>query len=447
MRCLILATLSVSLAPGYTFRTAAPGAPFHRTDAANIQFLVNQSTAAGMTNADGKVVITADSNPAAALQAAAATWSNLAAATVNFLPFQSTSAVNDPSDQQDVIVFVDTPENRSIVGQALAVTVVSYFTDGTIVDTDIVFNPTLTFSTTLAANTYDLQTVATHELGHSLGANHSGLLAATMFQGTAPQTNSQSALTPDDLALVSDAYPSPAAASMYGVLSGAVTLTTGDPVLGALLVASDPVSGVTVGGFSSLIDGTYSFKVPLGSYLVYAEPLTGPVFPANLYLAPDQAVSTSFQTGFFGGLASPQLVDVTSGKGSANISVTPGVAPFSIQLAGTGTVGGSGDFDIQGGVTILTAGRSVDLILAGSGLDVPGAQYDVRLLGPGFTVHPGSVHFDARTNIQGSRALRLTVDVAPRSSPLVAGIVLANNGVAVSFSGSLLVIPAVGNSK
>lgn len=442
IRPVVLACLSVSLLPGYTFRLASPGVPLHRTDAGAIQFLVNQSIAAGVTNADGAVMITADSDPAAAFQSAAAAWNNVSTAAVNFLPFQSTAAVNDPSDNQNVIVFDDTPDNRSIVGQALAVTVTAYYDDGRIADSDIVFNPTLKFSTTLAPNTYDLQSVATHEFGHSLGANHSGLLDATMFQGTALQSNSQSALTPDDLAMVSDAYPSPSATATYGVLSGAVTLTTGDPVLGALLVAVDPAAGVTIGGFSSLTDGTFSFKVPLGSYLVYAEPLNGPVFPANLYLTPDQTVTTPFQTGFYGGLSAPQLVDVTSGYGTANLQVSPGAAPFSIQEAGTGSVRGSGDYALQGGVTLLTAGKSVDLLLIGSGLDSPGAQYDVRLLGPGLTIRPGSIHFDANTNFGGSRALRMTVDVAPRPNPMTAGIVVASKGVAVAFSGSLLALPA-----
>ena len=94
-----------------------------------------------MTNADGNVEITADSDPMTALQSAASSWSNLPTSTVSFLPLQTSSLANDPSDGKYVIVFLDTPENRSAVGSALAITVISYYDNGNIADADILFNP------------------------------------------------------------------------------------------------------------------------------------------------------------------------------------------------------------------------------------------------------------------------------------------------------------------
>ncbi len=444
MRLLLAVCLSVSVLPAYTLWTTPTGIPLHRTDAASVQYLVNQSTAAGMTNADGNLVITPDSDPMTALQAAATTWSSVPTAAVSFLPLQTTSAVNDRTDNRHVIVFLDTPDNRSVVGSALAVTVASFYSDGSIVDADIIFNPTVTFSTTLAPNTYDLQSVATHEMGHALGANHSGLLSATMFYGMQAQIDSASALSADDVAFVTSAYPGPGSADSYGVISGTVSLTTGQPVLGAFLVAADPVTGITVGGFSSLADGTYSFQVPRGSYLLYAEPLNGEVLPQNLYLTSVQIgqVNTSFQTTFAGGIASPQLVDVTAGQGSVNIAVADGAAPFTLQASGTGSVLGSGDFTISGGPTLLTSGQSVDLLLYGPGLDSLGAQYEVRLLGPGLTIRQNSVHVDTNTSVNGSRLLRMTVDVAPQTSPSVASVIVVKNSVAAALSGGLLILPS-----
>jgi hypothetical protein len=444
MRLLQAFCLSVSVLHAYTPWTTSNGVPLHRADAASIQYLVNQSTAAGLKNADGAVVITADSDPMKALQAAATAWSSIPTAAVSFLPLQTTSAVNDQSDSRHVIVFLDTPETRSVAGSALAVTVASFFSDGSIADADIVFNPTVTFSTNLAPNTYDLQSVATHEMGHALGANHSGVLSATMFYGLQEQVSSPSALSADDAAFVTNAYPGAGSADSYGVISGMVSLMSGPPVLGAFLVAADPVTGITVGGFSSLTDGTYSFKVPRGSYLLYAEPLNGEVSPQNLYLTSIQLgqVNTSFQTTFAGGLASPQLVDVTGGQSNVNITVPDGAAPFSLLASGTGSVLGSGDFEISGGPTLVTAGKSVDLLLYGPGLDSLGAEYEVRLLGPGVTVRQNSVHLDTKTSVNGSRLLRMTVDVAPRSSLGVASVVVVKNSVAAALSGGLLILPA-----
>lgn len=438
MRVFLFVCLSTVVLHAYTPWTPGTQNPLHRTDAAGIQYLVNQSTAAGMTNADGNAIITADSDPLKALRAAAATWSSVPTAAVNFLPLQTTSAVNDGTDRQHVMVFVDTPENRSVVGSALAVTVATFFSDGRIVDADIVFNPTIAFSTNLAPNTFDLQSVATHEMGHALGANHSGVLSASMFYGTAEQSNSQSLLSADDAAFLTSAYPGSGSAEQYGVISGTVARTSGDPVFGAFLVATDPSTGVTVGGFSSLTDGTYSFQVPRGSYLLYAEPLNGEVVPANLYLTSIQKglVNTSFQT------TTPQLVDVSTGQASVNIVVADGAASFTLQASGTGSLLGSGDFQISAGPTVVIAGQAVDLLLYGPGLDSPGAQYDVRLLGPGLTIRENSVHIDTHTSVGGSHLLRMTIDVAPQLTPFAASVFVMKNSEAAALSGGLLIMPA-----
>jgi hypothetical protein len=276
IRLLLLTCLLAGATSAYSPQITSKGSVIRRTDAANVRFLVNQSVAAGALNADGAAMITADSDPLAALQAAADAWSNVSTSAVKFAPLEITSAINNPSDGRNVIVFLDTPENRSVVGSALAVTSTLFYTDGSIFESDIIFNPTAVFSTNLAPKTFDLQSVATHELGHALGANHSGLLAATMFPATAVQMNVQARLSADERAFVTDSYPAPSAADAYGTISGKVSLTTGEPVQGALLMAIDPETGISVGGFSSVSDGTYSFKVPRGSYLLYAEPAGWP---------------------------------------------------------------------------------------------------------------------------------------------------------------------------
>jgi hypothetical protein len=440
MRTLLITCLLASAAGAYTPEATSTGVPLRRTDVTGVKFLINQGVAAGILNADGAVMITADSDPVAALQAAAATWSNVPNSLVKFAPLDTTTAVNNPSDNQNVIVFLDTLENRSVVGSALAVTNVIFFTDGRIVESDIIFNPQATFSTNLAPKTYDLQSVATHEMGHALGGSHSGILAATMFQATVDESNSQIRLSADDAAFASDAYAAPSAADALATLSGKITLTTGEFVPGALLVAADPSTGVTVGGLSSVTDGTYSMKVPRGSYLLYAEPADGPVYPANLYL-PDSAVNALFQTAFFGGNAAPQLIDLTSGKAAADIAVAGGPAPFDVYYLGTGIAAGSGDATFLSGVSLLTAGKAVDLILSGPGLDAPVTQDEVQLLGPGLVIRPGSIRIDSKININGTRPIRLTVDVAPRTDPMIASVVVIKNSVVVAFSGSLLVTP------
>jgi hypothetical protein len=416
---LLLACVSVSAAMAYSPVRTANGNPLRRTDAEAIRFFVNT---------DG-----APAGSIAALQAAADAWSSIPTSAVKFLPLESTSGVADPADRRNTIVFADTPENRSVVGSALAVTALIYFENGDLVDTDIIFSPSIAFSTDLATKTYDLQSVATHELGHALGANHSGLLAATMFQGTAPQNKTQTRLSADDMAFATDYYPSPAAADAYRVISGKVSTADGTPVRNALLVAADPATGVTVGGISSLADGGYSLKAPRGRYLVYAEPLDAPVAPEDLYLSKDQ-VDRAFLTAF-----SSELVDTKEGPGAADISVGSGAASFDLQIVGTGRVAGSGDVFLRSGGATLTAGQPVDLVLSGPGLESDGAVYELRVLGSGIRVRADSIRIDSRIRINDAHPLRATIDVALEAGP-IASVVVVKDSVAVALSGSLVVV-------
>jgi hypothetical protein len=63
------------------------------------------------------------------------------------------------------------------------------------------------------------------------------------------------------------------------------------------------------------------------------------------------------------------------------------------------------------------------------------------LLGPGLTVRQNSVHIDTNTSVNGSRLLRMTVDVAPRTSASVASVIVVKNSVAAALSGGLLIVP------
>jgi len=416
---LLFAYVLASAALAYSPVRTSTGNLLRRTDADAIQFYVNTEGAP------------ADSM--AALQSAAEAWSKIPTSVVKFLPLESTAGVADPFDRRNTIGFVDTPEYRSVVGSALAVTAMVYFANGDLSDTDILFNPSIAFSTDLTAKTFDLQSVATHEMGHALGANHSGLLAATMFQATAQQSKLQTKLSADDMAFATDYYPSPSAADAYSVISGKVAAADGAPIRNALLVAADPVSGVTVGGVSSSADGSYSFKAPRGRYLIYAEPLDAPVTPEDLYLSKDQ-VDRAFLTSF-----SSELVDTKEGTGAVDLSVGAGAASFDLQIVGTGRAAGSGDVVLRAGATTLTAGESIDLVLSGPGLESEGAVYQVRVLGSGITVRPDSIRLDRRVRINGAHPLRATIDVTLEAGP-VASVVVVKDSVAVALSGSLVVV-------
>lgn len=192
---------------------------------------------------------------------------------------------------------------------------------GEILDADIYFNPSdssTTFATpsTLAAApaAYDLESLLTHELGHSLGFSHSAVWSAMMFPfAPAPGTfsGSRPSLAQPDAPLGEDdrtglrvLYPDPSDTLRVGSIEGRIvnanplslpaTPAGVTGVFGSHVVAVDAHSGSvvagTVGGWScnspgpAQFDGTYMIgRLPTGhNYQVYAEPLNGAVDPSQI---------------------------------------------------------------------------------------------------------------------------------------------------------------------
>jgi hypothetical protein len=194
---------------------------------------------------------------------------------------------------------------------------------GEILDADILVLPgtaSVTFATPAALpsnpNAYDLESILTHELGHSFGFNHSGVWSAMMFpyappqgQFTAPRPTSQNPdapLSDDDRSGLRALYPDPSDAVHIGAISGhvlpanplALPLSpygvTG--IFPAQVVAFDSATGTVaaavLAGWScndpgpAQFDGSYSLQhLRVGtsqSYEVYAEPLDGPVDLGNV---------------------------------------------------------------------------------------------------------------------------------------------------------------------
>jgi uncharacterized protein (TIGR03437 family) len=452
----LLAGLSALPASAYIRNSTAQGAPLVRRDNSAIQVLVHSSFAVGQTNAQGAAPITATSNPMQAVAAAGGQWSHVTSAAVTFAAPAPTTITNNPSDGNFVVTIQDTPENRSIVGQALAVTLFQYTADGSILDSDVIFNPNVTvngqfapFSTDQASGTFDLQSVLVHELGHALGANHSPVISATMFQF---QPSCDTAylmaecllhryLAADDVAFVTDAYPAPNAGSLTGSLSGTVALSTGAPVLGALVVAVDTTQGIAVSGLASTQDGTYHLNhIPPGSYQVYAQPANGPLTPANLGGIPNiDSANTSFRLTFAGGNQSPSTVAVAAGgSGQANISVDPTQTGMQVALLGTGSAGGQ-DWTLNNAAKVAFAGP-IDLLLWGPGLNSSITASQIRLLGPGITLRPSTLHLDPSSPINGYVPLRFTVDVQARSTMAAVSVVVVKGTDAAAYSGGLVLL-------
>ena len=223
-----------------------------------------------------------------AVARAFATWSAVPSASIAFQFVGFTSAEPFDDDGISTIGFQSHPDMERVLG---ATTFVVDEVSGELVESDIFFNSTFAWS--VADNgdpsAFDLQSVATHEIGHFLGLGHSALgetelrpdggrrviaSGAVMFPisfgrgRTADRT-----LQPDDVAGVSDLYPASTFRAQTGGIRGRV-MRNGRALFGAHVVAFDPAAGTLVGGFSLGAQGEFQIVgLAPGPYVVRVEPL------------------------------------------------------------------------------------------------------------------------------------------------------------------------------
>jgi hypothetical protein len=224
---------------------------------------------------------------------------------------------NDPGFTLGVLAFTRVVSADSIGQQLSSATPPSTFV-GEILDADTLLlpnDPNTTFATPAALashpNSYDLESILTHELGHSFGFNHSGVWGAMMFPfapspgqvaGTRPTAPAPDApLSDDDRTGLRVLYPDPGDSVHTGEISGRVLPAnplalpispagvTG--IFPAQVVAMDNATGTVtaavMAGWScgdpgpAQFDGSFSLQrlaaASAQNYRIYAEPMDGPV--------------------------------------------------------------------------------------------------------------------------------------------------------------------------
>ena len=229
----------------------------------------------------------------------------------------SDSARTSPGmDSQNLICFVCAADFSGMDG-SLAITLTTTATSvgaddgrggktqfvGQILDADILFNPSVAFSTDGSAAGQDLQTVATHEIGHLFGLDHSAVVHAMMFP-YAPDNEHR--LAYDDAAAIATLYPAAQAVPPFAI-AGTVRLN-GAAVFGAHVFAESQTAVEAFSAFNlrkspiagmSMTDGSYRIEgVPADSYVITAEPLDLPVDNSNIASFASNFGKAAVQTNF-----------------------------------------------------------------------------------------------------------------------------------------------------
>ena len=364
-----------------------------------------------------------------AIHASFQAWENVPTTAVRFNYRGTTSANGVSHDGLNLVSFAD---NATPLGSSTIAATFSFFRNEigsngliqlVIDEADIIFNPNLAFSTSAEDSKFDLQGILTHEVGHLLGLDHSGLISSVMTPFATTTALDQRTLAYDDIAGISDAYPASANVPGTGRIQGTIRIGS-TPVFGAHVVAIN-ADGTSVVSALSQPDGSYVLRlVPTGVYRVLAEPLDLPVSKDNIsgFYA---GARTDFGSTYFGdvpSLSEARTATVTSGgsvtadiltlpKGTTGLNLTrPAFGQrFARGRSGTFTIGGE---DLIAGV-VFTASNG-GLVL-------------------------GSPTFGGRISAVASTSASMALSVAP-TAPLGPKNIAVNRGADVSVLSGALVI-------
>ena len=334
----------------------------------------------------------------AAIQVAAQTWEADPGSSMDYTYMGTTGDSSQALDGYNVVA-------AGVTDDPTALADCRYFFNTMtkhIVEFDITFNvSTYAFSTDGSPTKYDLQTVGTHELGHTLSLvdlYESGNSAQVMYGYCSKGDTGKRVLAAGDIAGIRAIYPAAVATS---TLSGTVTSSAG----GALAGVSVAVGGVASGTTNA--NGAYTISgIPAGSYNV--------AFTRSGYSVQSRAV------------------DLTTSK-TVSLALTPLVTTVTLSGTVTSCAGGAlaGASVAVGGVASGTTNANGVYSISG----IPAGSYNVTFTRSGYSAQSRAV--DLTTSETVSLALTplvttvtLTGTVTSSDGGALAGASVAVGGVA-----------------
>ncbi|MEM8711782.1 MAG: matrixin family metalloprotease, partial [Planctomycetota bacterium] len=212
-------------------RYSVDGTPLRWTSPESISLVVNSAGSDDVPNGSHET----------AIESAVEAWNEVPGSRARLVIDRSASAeqrIDWQSNDIHLVVFDETGSSGYFSGASgiVAITPVSFFTDGRIIDADVVFNgKNFRFTTSGESGSFDIQDVAAHELGHLIGLDHSGVCGATMYPYVDPTVILHRSLAIDDENGLRHVYP----ASTFGRIQGRIVRENGSGISGAHIVGLD----------------------------------------------------------------------------------------------------------------------------------------------------------------------------------------------------------------
>jgi hypothetical protein len=374
-----LLTMAAPVKP-YTFKYSTGGTPLRwPSNTITVAFSTSLSSPGGNIKPGTDVIGT--------VRRALQRWA--LAANIQFVETQTGLQSVSPSgggDGVSLITIADTPENRAFFSGSPADTTartrVFFSSTGAITEADVVINPTVGgsngygFSTDATSDTFDLEATFTHEFGHLLGLDHSGVVGATMQPRQGRNFFSPAlvmrTLEDDDLAAVRTLYgqrtPEP-----VGTLQGHVNYGAG-----AHVWAENFFNGRIHGSAITKSDGSYEIQqLPPGQYRVVCEYLDEPI----------NVLSITSNSGPYAGIGSQPAFLTVEGQATVTAGAT---ATLNLNVNAVPPTLHPSVFGVNGQLiaapTPLEAGKTYRFYIGGPGLNTVPAS--------GFTVNTPSMFID-----------------------------------------------------
>ncbi|MEO6724099.1 MAG: matrixin family metalloprotease [Blastocatellia bacterium] len=368
-----------------------------------------------------------------ALVASFQAWEDIPTSAIAFTHGPNTTSTASAGDGQLEMFWLD---NTEMTGDGLNLTGVLALSrfqantaTGEITDAATVFNGfRYHWAVDGRADAVDVQEVATHEIGHLIGLNHTMIGGATMYPRTITGRTQSRTLAPDDAIAASVAYPAPGFLTSTGTIRGQVT-SNGANVFGANVVAVDANGNVTASALSQA-DGTYSIQgLPPATYNIYAEPLDSstsaffsradlPGFYANANIS--FSTSQDFSVDVVAGGTTTQNIAVTNGAPALDGFIVRGPESTAFLNLGGQAVQGA---------TNVTIG------VAGAGLPQSGMPLIVS--GPGITTN--RIFF---ATVDGLAAVLAEINISPTAVPGSRNIIITQGNQRTVMTGALEIVPA-----